>query len=71
MSDVTTDPVPADETPLHAETDARIEAMVEDVASEFVAALVNGRIYFAEHPRVRSSIEALEKAVARLLEAIG
>ncbi len=42
---------------------------VQELIDELVSALMNSRVYFAEHPRVHLSIEQLARSVASLVSA--
>lgn len=49
----------------------RMHRMVGELVDELVSALMNARIWFADHPRVRLSLEALPERSAALGEAVG
>ena len=47
-----------DEDPQYGELDVTktVEAMATDLVDDLMAALINGRIYWSDHPRVLTSI---------------
>jgi putative nucleotidyltransferase with HDIG domain len=55
--------------PSQAEEAVRLDGLATDLVGELVAAMVNARIYWAEHPRVTESLASVRGTVQELCRA--